>query len=542
MSQTGRRLAILIGSSKFEKEGLKDRPLKCPERDVDGMHELLASAELGAFNEVFVFKNSHHQAALDQIDEVLSTAARDDQVLIYYSGHGETDLRRRLYLAATNTDTKKLVTTSIPIETLRTLIENSDCRKIILILDCCFGGAAGTSFVKGNVDENLKELARGYGIYILTASTAAQIAHEREGDDYGLLTKHIIAGIREGTAANDDGAISMDGLYRYVYAKVTGEGHQEPMRWALNVKGEDLIIARTKKTPERERQRLLTEKLVEVRAYLPPMLFADAVRVVEQRRAPFYGLVDELYRQQLTTGEFIEEWYRLASPQPVKQSKPNPLLTVAKSTEPFVRKLLALAKSRVGLMFLGILVVVGILLYWQPQWSLLPDSNKTITQTSQSPATETPATAPAKTEVLRFEKLVEVKGTRLKFMAARSGYLYVLAEDKGVRFWLLTDKQVNRMEAGKPVVFPAVSVDPLNLDGEVPLTLIFSSQRLTNPKISGEMYSNLTPEENKRFVEWEQATKFNHKSEFELLPNGGIVTAFADDDIPLIALIAVKSN
>jgi hypothetical protein len=64
----------------------------------------------------------------------------------------------------------------------------------------------GKSFVKGSVDEKLKELARvhgGHGIYILTASTAAQTAQEREGDDYGLLTKHIIAGIKEGSAAND---------------------------------------------------------------------------------------------------------------------------------------------------------------------------------------------------------------------------------------------------------------------------------------------------------------------------------------------------
>jgi hypothetical protein len=32
----------------------------------------------------------------------------------------------------------------------------------------------------------------------------------------------------------------MDDLYRYVYAKVKSEGYQEPMRWALNVKGEDV--------------------------------------------------------------------------------------------------------------------------------------------------------------------------------------------------------------------------------------------------------------------------------------------------------------
>lgn len=316
MNQAGRRSAILIGSSQFDKEPLKAKPLKCPERDVDGMHELLAATELGAFGEVFVFKNSHHQAALDQIEEVLTTAARDDQVLIYYSGHGETDLPGRLYLTATNTDTKKLVSTSIPIETLRTMIENSLCRKIILILDCCFGGAAGKSFVKGSVDEKLKELARGYGIYILTASTAAQTAQEREGDDYGLLTKHIISGIKEGAAANDEGFISMDGLYRYVHRQVTGEGYQEPMHWALNVKGEDLIIARA--AALYSAQQLLDFKKLINRLDEDEEIAGEIcaeVRLVIQQNQPkrdkrLFELLAQLHKGVLKPGKFVSLWSR----------------------------------------------------------------------------------------------------------------------------------------------------------------------------------------------------------------------------------------
>ena len=317
MTQTGRRSAILVGSSQFDKEPLKAKPLKCPERDVDAMHELLASAELGAFGEVFVFKNSHHQAALDQIEEVLTVADRDDQVLIYYSGHGETDLPGRLYLTAKNTDTRKLVSTSIPVETLRVMIENSACRKIILILDCCFGGAAGKSFVKGSVDEKLKELARvhgGHGIYILTASTAAQTAQEREGDDYGLLTKHIIAGIKEGSAANEDGTISMDSLYRYVFAKVTGEGYQEPMRWALNVKGEDLIIARAATLYSAQQLREFKKLInrLDEEEEIAGKICAEVRLVIEQnqpkRDKRLFELLARLHKGVLKPGKFVSLW------------------------------------------------------------------------------------------------------------------------------------------------------------------------------------------------------------------------------------------
>jgi hypothetical protein len=310
----GRRYAVLIGSSSFEKEP-KLTPLKCPENDVDGMREILAAAEFGAFEEPFVFKNAESHVVAHRIGKVLAEASNHDHVLIYYSGHGETDLPGHLYLATANTEINNLIATSIPIDLLQVMISRSSCRKIMLILDCCYGGAVGKSFtIRGSIDENLKELARGSGVYILTASTASQTAQEREGDDYGLLTKHIISGIRQGAAdANDDGLVSMEDLYQYVYTKVKSEGYQEPMRWALNVKGEDLIIARAGGMSIGEQQRLLTDKIIEIRSFLPSEIFTKAIQSIGDRRGPFYEIVFKFYRKQWQVGRFLEEWYRIES-------------------------------------------------------------------------------------------------------------------------------------------------------------------------------------------------------------------------------------
>lgn len=116
----------------------------------------------------------------------------------------------------------------------------------------------------------------------------------------------------------------MDDLYRYVYAKVTSEGYQEPMRWALNVKGEDLIISRASKLNIREKQRLLTDKVIEIRSVLPPQVFTKALQAVQDRRAPYYDLIDEFSRQRLPIGEFVEEWYRLESAERQQQQQPSP--------------------------------------------------------------------------------------------------------------------------------------------------------------------------------------------------------------------------
>jgi len=313
MSEPGRRRAILIGSSRFDKEP-KLTPLKCPENDVDGMYDIVASAELGAFEEPAVFKNADHQTILSQIEETLSDARAEDHLLIYYSGHGETDLPGRLYLTAVDTQVKKLFSTSIPVETLRGMIEHYHCKRIMLILDCCFGGAAGKSFVKGSVDEQLKQLSRGSGIYILTASTAAQTALEKEADDHSLLTKHIIGGIRTGEAADEKtGLVTMEDLYRYVHRQVIAEGHHEPMRWALNVRGEELIFARAGKS-RLDRLRRLEDQVLESARRLPRKVRIRAQQVIDECQAQpglhadYIRLLETLFDNRMELGDFIDEW------------------------------------------------------------------------------------------------------------------------------------------------------------------------------------------------------------------------------------------
>ena len=339
MSQPGRRHAILIGSSRFDKEP-KLTPLKCPENDVYGMYDIVASSELGAFEEPVVFKNADHQTILGQIEETLGNAGRDDQILIYYSGHGLTDLSGLLYLTAANTQVKQLVTTSVPIEMLRLQIENSYCRKVMLILDCCHGGAAGKSFVKGSVDEQLKQLSRGSGIYILTASTASQTALEKEADDHSLLTKHIIGGIRTGEAADEKtGLVTMEDLYRYVHRKVIAEGHHEPMRWALNVRGEELIFARAGKS-RLDRLRELEDQVLESARRLPRKVRIRAQQVIDECQAQpdlhigYIRLLEALFDNRMELGDFIDEWEQIEATAKPRPAAPPPAPAVVKPPPP----------------------------------------------------------------------------------------------------------------------------------------------------------------------------------------------------------------
>lgn len=243
-----RRYAILIASSKYTCDPKLLPELRCPEMDVEGLSEILTSEKHGLFTEsdALVLKNKPSYEVLRAINRVLKQAGKNDLVLIYYSGHGKLDPAGRLHLATSDTVIQELESTSVPVSSVRNYIDISPSNKVILILDCCYSGSVGSAFLKGSVDDQLQQVSDARGIYIMTASTAIQVAQERAEDQYSLLTKHLLEGIEEGRAdADDDGQVTIDEIYSYAYQRMKKESFQVPMKWGLNVRGDELVIART---------------------------------------------------------------------------------------------------------------------------------------------------------------------------------------------------------------------------------------------------------------------------------------------------------
>ena len=324
-----RRIGILIASSRFPEES-KLEDLRFPENDVDGLNEILTSQDHGQFTQTFLLKNKLHHEILLKINQVLREAGKNDLVLIYYSGHGKLNPAGKLHLTSTDSVINALEATSIPVSTIRDYVDISSSNKIVLILDCCFSGAAGEAFARGGVDDQLHLVSGGRGTYILTASTGIQVAQEKESDQYGVFTKHLIEGIKSGEADLDsDGRITMGDLYRYVHDKVLDEGFQEPMKWDLNVRGE-MVIARSGKTPREERRKQIREILFDLaqKGFLPDEIFDKARLVISlgpdqlSEKDRTYGrLLDQLLDRKILAGEFISKWYKVKVEKPAFKLK-----------------------------------------------------------------------------------------------------------------------------------------------------------------------------------------------------------------------------
>lgn len=250
---TEQRYAILIASSQFQDQNLQ--ALQCPENDVDGLDKILKSKNYGNFSSTFLSKNKPNHKVQEEMERVIQTADKDDLILIYYSGHGKQDHAGKLHLATTNTDVMCLKSTSISINFIKELLDDSRTTKVILILDCCYSGLAGETFARGGIDEEMQSLSQVTGTYIITASGGTQSAFEKPEDGYGVFTKHAIEGITSWDAANTEGNVTMDSLYSYILKKMQRDSNQRPMKWALKVKGELVIASMNKSKSALESQK-----------------------------------------------------------------------------------------------------------------------------------------------------------------------------------------------------------------------------------------------------------------------------------------------
>lgn len=234
----GKKKALVIGIDQYDDARFSELPYA--KKDAEEVYRVLHHPDIGVFlkDDVFLFTSKENfkvtKSAVEQkLEEIFMEAKKDDTVLVYFAGHGKLDKTFTLRLAAQDTKFDNLVSTSINLETVRSIVANSDCKRAVFIIDSCYSGAAGLSARGPEAVANSLERISGEGTILISASQAFQEALEKDDIKQGIFTNFFVKGLEEEEINCDkDGYISVDQIYEYTLNKVKEEtrGKQVPAK------------------------------------------------------------------------------------------------------------------------------------------------------------------------------------------------------------------------------------------------------------------------------------------------------------------------
>jgi hypothetical protein len=220
------KFALLIGVSESREVDLPGLPSAL--KDIQAMQEVLQNPDLGGFDSVERLPNPSRQVMEEAIETLFANRKKNDLLLFYFSGHGITDERGRLYLVTPETRKERgnlRRTTAVAATLLHENMSSSVSKHQVLILDCCFSGAISEGLTGKSVNSvDIQRELGGEGRAILTSSNSVQKSFHIQGYDLSIYTHFLIDGIQTGAANLDgDDFISMDELHEYIKKRLEQE-------------------------------------------------------------------------------------------------------------------------------------------------------------------------------------------------------------------------------------------------------------------------------------------------------------------------------
>lgn len=253
---SGERDALIVATGEYENPEFARLP--GPTEDAEALNKVLGDPEIGDFA-VQVVRDEDAHVIRERVEDFFSDNHPDDVLLLHFSCHGVKADSGQLYFAARNTRPNRLQSTAVPAAFVQDCMRASRARSIVLLLDCCYGGAFSPGVkIRAtraiNVFDSFPDAtAARRGHVVITAATATQYAFEGEhlsGDGIpqpSVFTQAVVDALNTGDADIDgDGWISLSELYKYVYDKVRERNpNQTPSR--LGETQGELVVARARR-------------------------------------------------------------------------------------------------------------------------------------------------------------------------------------------------------------------------------------------------------------------------------------------------------
>jgi hypothetical protein len=239
--------AIIIGISKYKEE----TTLPNAYNDALSMKETLEGkcglTTLANLFDQFATGDNIRQIFTDTLSDETKIGSKD-RVLIYYSGHGKLRIRRgyggqeiREGFIVPYDSKKEEYYKNIPMKTLVEACQQCPAKHVLLILDCCYSGAA---FTRGGSEPTRPERVSDIYVKDITSRRAIQLLAAGQEDEpvsdsgirpgYSAFTGALLDILEPETDLDNNGILSASELGTYIEQKValqtpSGGRYQRPV-------------------------------------------------------------------------------------------------------------------------------------------------------------------------------------------------------------------------------------------------------------------------------------------------------------------------
>ncbi|MBO3458232.1 caspase domain-containing protein [Aetokthonos hydrillicola Thurmond2011] len=230
---------LLVGVNEYQDQGLAS--LRYPAVDCQGLGEALNKATQGFPNKEVIIHHDFAQqpptlaAIRASLQRIVSQSQSQDSILLYFSGHGMLEPNnQQAVLCMRDTQIDNLLGTGLNLQELMQILGTSSAKHQLVCLDTCHSGdmrllGKGAGKARGgNTSETLvnptpqmmdvlrQRAARSKGFCALLSCDQGQQSWEFPELGHGIFTYYLMQGLL-GEAADSQGIIEADGLYKYVY-------------------------------------------------------------------------------------------------------------------------------------------------------------------------------------------------------------------------------------------------------------------------------------------------------------------------------------
>jgi WD40 repeat protein len=210
---------LAIGIDKYQKVPKLD----CAVNDARALQEKIEAqarvqpALFGAVEtRLLPDEKATREGILKSLDWLVTSAKPEDEVLIFYAGHGDRGERGEFQLLTAAYDPKRPEETAVSGKELKEKLTGLRARRVLVLLDACHSG----TIALGANDALAGELKqRDCGVAVLCAAAGDEYSLESAQDGHGFFTKELLDGLG-GAARNDEGEITLARLYVHVEEKV----------------------------------------------------------------------------------------------------------------------------------------------------------------------------------------------------------------------------------------------------------------------------------------------------------------------------------